>query len=232
MLFPLYFSQKPYFYRMMKIQPFTFNPFQENTFVVFDESGEAVVIDPGCYEAEEKAELAQFIDRNNLTIKFLLNTHCHIDHVLGNDFIKSKYNVPLLIHEKDLPVLKAVKSYASNYGFALFQETSPDWFLKEGDVVSFGNTHLQVLFLPGHAPGHIGFYHSPTNTLLSGDVLFESSIGRTDLPGGDFNTLIQSIHQKIFTLPDETVVYPGHGNPTTVGKEKISNPFCSLSVIQ
>ncbi|MCC6834315.1 MAG: MBL fold metallo-hydrolase [Cytophagales bacterium] len=214
----------------MKIQTFTFNPFQENTFVLFDETGEAVVVDPGCYEAEEKAELVQFIDRNNLSVKLLLNTHCHIDHVLGNTFIKTKYNVPFLIHEKDLPVLKAVKSYASNYGFALFQETTPDRFLSEGDVVSFGNTNLQVLFLPGHAPGHIGFYHAPTNALISGDVLFENSIGRTDLPGGDFNTLIQSIRQKVFALPDETIVYPGHGNPTTVGEEKISNPFCAISV--
>jgi hydroxyacylglutathione hydrolase len=215
---------------MMKIQTFTFNPFQENTFLVYDETGEAVVIDPGCYEAEEKAELSQFIDKNNLTIKLLLNTHCHIDHVLGNDFIKSKYKVPFLIHDKELPVLKAVKVYASNYGFPLYSETLPDQFLNEGDSVSFGNTELKVLFLPGHAPGHIGFYHAPTNALLSGDVLFESSIGRTDLPGGVFNTLIQSIQQKVFALPDETIVYPGHGNPTTVAEEKVSNPFCALSI--
>jgi hydroxyacylglutathione hydrolase len=217
---------------MMKIQTFTFNPFQENTFVVFDESGEAVVIDPGCYEAEEKAELAQFIDLNRLTVKLLLNTHCHIDHVLGNDFVKSKYKVPFLIHEKELTVLKAVKSYSSNYGFPLYQETLPDQFLQEGDAVSFGNTKLKVLFLPGHAPGHIGFYHKSTNALLSGDVLFESSIGRTDLPGGDFKTLIQSIRQKVFALPDDTIVYPGHGATTTVGEEKVSNPFCALSIAQ
>lgn len=216
----------------MKIQTFTFNPFQENTFLLYDETGEAAVIDPGCYEAEEKAELTQFIDENNLTVKLLLNTHCHIDHVLGNDFVKSKYKVPFLIHEKELSVLKAVNVYASNYGFPLYSETQPDQFLKEGDAVSFGNTKLQVLFLPGHAPGHIGFYHSETNTLLSGDVLFENSIGRTDLPGGDFNTLIQSIRQKVFALPDETIVYPGHGNPTTVGEEKVSNPFCALSITQ
>ncbi|MCE7863864.1 MAG: MBL fold metallo-hydrolase [Bacteroidetes bacterium CHB5] len=214
---------------MMKVQTFTFNPFQENTFVVYDESGEAAIIDPGCYQAHEKTALSQFIDLNKLTVKLLLNTHCHIDHVLGNDFVKSKYNVPLLIHEKELPVLKAVKSYASNYGFATYQEALPDRFLKEGDWVSFGNTKLQVLFLPGHAPGHIGFYQAETNSLLSGDVLFENSIGRTDLPGGDHNTLIQSIRQKVFVLPDETVVYPGHGNTTTVGEEKISNPFCAIS---
>jgi len=215
---------------MIKIQTFTFNPFQENTFVVFDESGEAVVIDPGCYEAEEKAELSQFIEHEKLTVKFLLNTHCHIDHVLGNDFVKSTYKVPFLIHEKEFPVLKAVKSYASNYGFPLYNEVLPDQFLKEHDFVSFGNSRLQVLFLPGHAPGHIAFYHAQTDSLLSGDVLFESSIGRTDLPGGDFNTLIQSIRQKVFALPDHTIVYPGHGNTTTIGEEKISNPFCAIPV--
>lgn len=214
----------------MKIQTFTFNPFQENTFVVYDETGEAVVIDPGCYEAHEKRALAQFIESSKLTVKLLLNTHCHIDHVLGNDFIKSKYNVPFLIHEKELPVLKAVKSYASNYGFPAYQEVLPEKFLKEGDWVNFGTTQLQVIFLPGHAPGHIGFYHAETNSLLSGDVLFENSIGRTDLPGGDHNTLIQSIRQKVFALPDETIVYPGHGNTTTVGEEKLTNPFCAIPV--
>lgn len=214
----------------MKIQTFTFNPFQENTFVVYDETGEAVVIDPGCYEGHEKRELAQFLESSKLTVKLLLNTHCHIDHVLGNDFVKSKYNVPFLIHEKELPVLKAVKSYASNYGFPAYQEVLPEKFLKEGDWVSFGTTQLQVIFLPGHAPGHIGFYHAEANALLSGDVLFENSIGRTDLPGGDHNTLIQSIRQKVFALPDETIVYPGHGNTTTVGEEKLTNPFCAIPV--
>ncbi|MBX2897568.1 MAG: MBL fold metallo-hydrolase [Cyclobacteriaceae bacterium] len=215
---------------MIKIETFTFNPFQENTFVVYDETGEAVVIDPGCYEAHEKKELAQFIESSKLTVKLLLNTHCHIDHVLGNHFIKSKYQVPFLIHEKELPVLQAVKSYASNYGFPLYSETLPDLFLKEHQPVLFGNTTMLTMLLPGHAPGHIGFYHSQSNSLLSGDVLFESSIGRTDLPGGDYNTLIKSIQEKVFALPDETIVYAGHGNTTTVGEEKLTNPFCAIPV--
>ena len=217
---------------MIQIQTFSFNPFSENTYLVYDETGEGVVIDPGCYEKVEKDTLAQFIESKKIKIKYLLNTHCHIDHVLGNDFVKEKYNVPLLINKNDEPVLMSVKAYASSYGFNLYREALPDGYLAEGDTVSFGNIIFDVLFLPGHAPGHIGFYHKDSNSLLSGDVLFEQSIGRTDLPGGDFNTLIKSIHQKIFTLPDEVIVYPGHGDTTTVGEEKISNPFCALHIPQ
>jgi hydroxyacylglutathione hydrolase len=217
---------------MIQIKIFTFNPFSENTYLVFDETGEGVVIDPGCYEKSEKDTLAQFIENNNLKIKYLLNTHCHIDHVLGNEFVKERYKVPFLIHKNDEPVLRSVKAYAPSYGFNAYHEILPDGYLAEGDSVSFGNITLDVLFLPGHAPGHIGFYHKDSASLLSGDVLFEQSIGRTDLPGGDFNTLIKSIHQQIFTLPDDVIVYPGHGNTTTVGEEKISNPFCGLNISQ
>jgi len=215
---------------MVSIQTFVFNPFQENTIVVFDETREAVVIDPGCYEPEERKELDDFIATQKLTVKHLLNTHCHIDHVLGNDYVKDRYNVKLMIHAYDEPVLRAVKTYAPNYGFGRYHEALPDQFLKEGDTVQFGNTTLRVLFLPGHSPGHIGFYNREQKVILSGDVLFEGSIGRTDLPGGDYNTLIDSIHQKLFTLPDDVVVYPGHGRTTTLGEEKISNPFCALSL--
>ncbi len=217
---------------MIQIQTFTFNPFAENTYLVYDETGEGVVIDPGCYEKVEKETLAQFIEAKKLKIKYLLNTHCHIDHVLGNEFVKEKYKVPFLIHKNDDPVLRSVKAYAPSYGFNLYHEVLPDGYLAEGDTVSFGNIIFDILFLPGHAPGHIGFYHKDSLSLLSGDVLFEQSIGRTDLPGGDHNTLIKSIHQKIFTLPDQVVVYPGHGNTTTVGEEKISNPYCSLNISQ
>jgi glyoxylase-like metal-dependent hydrolase (beta-lactamase superfamily II) len=215
---------------MMTIRTFVFNPFQENTIVAFDETREAVVIDPGCYEPEERKELDDFISTQKLTVKYLFNTHCHIDHVLGNDHVKEKYNVKLLIHAYDEPVLRAVKAYAPSYGFSGYREALPDQFLKEGDTVQFGNIVLQVLFLPGHSPGHIGFYSREQKIILSGDVLFEGSIGRTDLPGGDFNTLIDSIHRRLFTLPDDVVVYPGHGRTTTLGEEKISNPFCALNL--
>jgi hydroxyacylglutathione hydrolase len=215
---------------MLSIQSFVFNPFSENTYVVFDETHEAVIIDPGCYERSEQAELDSFISTNNLHVKFLLNTHCHIDHVLGNNHVKEKYKVPFIIHSIEEKVLRAVKSYAPNYGFAQYVEVLPDRFIEEGETFSFGNTQWQILFLPGHAPGHIGFYDESAKVIFSGDVLFDGSIGRTDLPGGNFETLIESIHQKLFTLPNEVVVYSGHGHTTTIGKEKVSNPFCALTL--
>ena len=215
---------------MMTIQTFVFNPFQENTFVVYDETKEAVVIDPGCYEPAERAQLDSFIVTHQLNVKCLLNTHCHIDHVLGNDYIKEKYKVKLMIHPTEEAVLRTVKIYAPNYGFAQYREATADGFLKEGDILKFGNTSLDVLFLPGHSPGHIAFYNRQQNVIISGDVLFAGSIGRTDLPGGNFDTLINSIHQKLFILNDNGVVYPGHGPTTTLGEEKMSNPFCALSL--
>jgi hydroxyacylglutathione hydrolase len=215
---------------MLSIQGFTFNPLQENTYILYDETKDAIIIDPGCYEAEEKSILDQFINDHQLNVKYLINTHCHFDHVLGNDHVKAKYKVPFLIHEIELPVLKAVKTYVSNYGFARYQEVLPDAFLKEGDVFNFGNTSLSILFVPGHSPGHIALYNESQKKLIGGDVLFQGSIGRTDLPGGNFNTLISSIHQKLFTLPVVVVVFPGHGDTTTIGEEKLHNPFCALSL--
>ena len=213
----------------MQIETFTFNPFDENTYVLHDETGEAVVIDPGCYEKAEQDELAGFIRSKGLKVKLLLNTHCHIDHVLGNYFVKLQYNVPFLIHAVEAPVLKAVKSYASNYGFPNYQEVLADGELREGADVTFGTTSLKIMFLPGHSPGHVGFYDESQKVLIAGDVLFSRSIGRTDLPGGNLETLLNSIHQKLFTLPDDVVVYPGHGPTTTLGEEKIHNPFCAIT---
>ena len=215
---------------VIQVQSFTFNPFQENTYVLYDETGEACVIDPGCYEKEECRTLSDFITSKNLSVKLLLNTHCHIDHVLGNDFVKSRFKVPFLIHPIELPVLEAVKSYAFNYGFPLYHEALPDGELTEGRVVKFGASTLGILFLPGHSPGHVGFYEPEQKLLISGDVLFYHSIGRTDLPGGDFDSLIKNIHQKLFVLPDEVTVYAGHGPTTTIGEEKVHNPFCALTV--
>jgi hydroxyacylglutathione hydrolase len=213
----------------MTIQTFVFNPFSENTYVAFDETKEAVIIDPGCYEPTEKVELDQFITSKGLTVKFILNTHCHIDHVLGNFHCKTKYKVPLLINKHDERVLLAVQSYASNYGFAGYQPTLPDRFLEEKETFVFGNTTWKILFLPGHSPGHIAFYDEQKKTIFSGDVLFKRSIGRTDLPGGNFDILLKSIQQKLFLLPDDVVVYSGHGPTTTIGEEKKLNPFCALT---
>jgi hydroxyacylglutathione hydrolase len=209
----------------LKIESFTFNPFSENTYVLYDDTKECVVIDPGCSNKTEQQELQDFIKTNELKVVRLLNTHCHIDHVLGNKFVADTYGVPLEIHEDDLPVLRSVPTYSAAYGFPQYQEVLPEKFLKEGEDVAFGNTKLQVLFTPGHAPGHVVFYHPESQNLIGGDVLFQRSIGRTDLPGGDYDTLIQSIKTKLFTLPEEVTVHPGHGPSTTIGEEKASNPF-------
>ena len=213
---------------MLKIRKFEFNPLQENTYVLYDDTGECVIVDPGCYGKDEEEELDAFITSAGLKVKMLLNTHCHIDHILGNWHIKTKYGVKLYIHAKDEIVLRAAKVYAPSYGIHQYHETEADHFLSENEYVEFGNQKLKILFVPGHSPGHVAFYDQETRQLVSGDVLFYNSIGRTDLPGGDFDTLIRSIHHMIFTLPDETVVFPGHGPETSVGFEKATNPFCGI----
>ena len=213
----------------MNIKIFTFNPFQQNTSVLYDDTKECVIVDPGCYEKHEEEELVSFIDKNDLKVVKLLNTHCHIDHVLGNKFVADKYNVDLYIHKEDLPTLKSIPAYAPVYGFHQYNEKEADQFLNHGDTIEFGNTKLEVIFTPGHAPGHVVFFHRESKQLINGDVLFNGSIGRTDLPGGNHEQLIQSIHEKVFPLGDDVVVYCGHGPNTTIGKEKVSNPFCAVS---
>lgn len=214
---------------MVRVHSFVFNPFAENTYVLYDETREALIIDPGCFEAAEKQALDDFIVAHRLKVVKLINTHCHIDHVLGNDHVKTRYGVPLLIHRKEEPLLRAVKSYAPNYGFFTYQDTTPDGWLEEGQQLTWGASRLSVLFLPGHSPGHVALYHVGQPFVVSGDVLFKGSIGRTDLPGGDFDTLLFSIQQKLFQLPDNVVVYCGHGPKTTLGEEKVSNPFCAIA---
>ena len=214
---------------MIQIQSFVFNAFQENTYVVFDETNEALVIDPGCYEKDEQEELLEFIESKSLKVVKLLNTHCHIDHVLGNNYIKEKYKVKLYIHQDDEETLKSVEVYAPAYGFAQYTAAQIDAFFDEGDTIEFGNSKFDIVFVPGHAPGHVAFINEEQNICIGGDVLFDGSIGRTDLPGGNFEQLIQSIHQKLFILSNAMVVYPGHGSTTTIGKEKTTNPFCAIN---
>ena len=211
---------------MIKIQSFTFNGFQENTYVLFDESKKCIIIDPGCYEQNEKLELERFIVDNELEPVKLINTHCHIDHVLGNRFVAEKWGLDLEMHELDLPTLRSVKDYCQLYGFHNYEESpEPSTFLKEGDKIHFGNSSLDVLFAPGHAPGHIVLYSKEQHFVIGGDVLFQMSIGRTDLPGGDYDTLISSIKDKLLPLDEQTKVYCGHGPSTTIGFEKANNPF-------
>ncbi|QOI97108.1 MAG: MBL fold metallo-hydrolase [Flammeovirgaceae bacterium] len=214
---------------MLHIESFTFNPFAENTYLVYDDTKETIIIDPGCCSREEENYLADYISGNRLVVKQLINTHCHIDHVLGNYFVKSKYRVPLFIHPLEEPLLRAVKTYAPNYGFPSYHDVQHDGFLSENDVVVAGDYQFNVLFVPGHSPGHIALYNQQNKILISGDVLFENSIGRTDLPGGDYDILIESIQTKLFSLPDEVTVYCGHGPTTTIGNEKRTNPFCALA---
>jgi len=211
---------------MIKKQKITFNPFQENTVILWDETKECVIIDAGCYEKEEQEYLVDFIGKNELKPVKLISTHSHIDHVLGNTFVVNKYNIPLEIHQKDEETLKSVGLYAGNYGFGMYQESPlPSSYLKAGENVKFGNSELEVRFVPGHAPGHVVFIAREEKFVINGDCLFRGSIGRTDLPGGDYDTLISSIKSQLFTLPNDFVVYCGHGPETTIGFEKENNPF-------
>lgn len=214
---------------MLKVVSFVFNPLQENTYLLYDETRECVVVDPGCYEKEEEQELEQHIASAQLNVVMVLNTHCHVDHVLGNAFVKERYRVPLYIHKIEEPYLRAVPSYASNYGFFRYSDATADGYLSEGEDIAFGSQKLKVLFTPGHSPGHVVFYHEESRQLIGGDVLFYNSIGRSDLPGGNSSALIESIHNKLFTLPDDVTVFPGHGPETTIGFEKRTNPFCAIT---
>ena len=211
---------------MIHVESFTFNPFAENTFVLHDtDTLQAAIIDPGCYEPEEQEQLKEYIEEKGLTPTLLLNTHCHIDHVLGNWYVKKTWNLPLQIHQLDAQVLRAVPTYAPAYGFSRYQPAEPDQWLEEGQQLKLGNSTLEILFVPGHAPGHVAFWQPEQKFCINGDCLFFSSIGRTDLPGGDHNTLLRSIREKLFTLPDDTLIYCGHGPSTTIGHEKKTNPF-------
>lgn len=209
----------------MKIKTFIFNPFYENTYVLSDESGECVIIDPGCLGNAEESELREYIDHEKLRPVHLLNTHCHIDHILGNHFVTETYQLPVEAHEFESDNVNRAGAYAMMFGLDRFDPPAISKLLNEGDQVRFGNTTLEILFTPGHPPGHVVFYEPAGKTIMGGDVLFRESIGRTDLPGGDSNTLIRSIQTRLFTLPDETTVYPGHGPKTTIGYEKQYNPF-------
>ena len=211
---------------MIKIQSFIFNSFQENTYVLFDDTKECIIIDPGCYDKFEQKTLFNFVVKNKLKPVKLINTHCHIDHVLGNHFVAEKWKLDLVMHELDVPTLKSVKDYCKVYGFHNYKESPlPSNFLNEGEKVKFGESELDILFTPGHAPGHIVLHSKKYDFIIGGDVLFQMSIGRTDLPGGDFDTLIESIKEKLLPLDDNTKVYCGHGPSTNVGFEKANNPF-------
>lgn len=210
---------------MITIQKFTFNPYQENTYVLYDETGECVIIDPGMYDGHEQNVFVRWIRESGLKPVLLLNTHCHIDHVLGNKFVFDNWALRPQFHPGELPVLHAVAGYAPQMGMQYEISPEPEVFLEETGKIVFGNSELELIFAPGHSPAHLCFYAREDNFLIGGDVLFYNSIGRTDLPGGNHEQLLKSIREKLFVLPDNVEVYPGHGGTTNIGYEKENNPF-------
>jgi len=213
----------------MKVKFFTVNPFQENTYLLYDDSNEGVIIDPGFFTSTEKENVTSFLKEHNIKLQAVWLTHAHIDHILGLDFITSDFKTPVLMHEKEVEVYEKMSPMASQmYNIPLNLPTTPTQFFKEGDLISFGQQKLEVIFTPGHAPGHVVFVHHETGVIINGDVLFKGSIGRTDFPNSNHQDLVNSIQQKLFKLPDHYVVYTGHGEPTSIGEEKRNNPFVGI----
>ena len=210
----------------MTIKTFTFNPFQENTYLVFDETNEAVVIDAGCLQASEKQILTRFIEDNKLTLKRVLNTHLHLDHQFGNKFLFDTYGIAPEACIEDEFLLENVVAQARSYGFPVTEEAQPlGAYIIENQEITFGNSSLKAIHAPGHSPGSMVLYSEKDGVMFAGDVLFQGSIGRTDLPKGDYASLILAITKKLLVLPDSTVVYCGHGPSTTIGYEKKNNPY-------
>ncbi|MBK9104642.1 MAG: MBL fold metallo-hydrolase [Saprospiraceae bacterium] len=209
----------------LSVHTLTFNPFQENTYIISAPSGECIIIDPGCFDQVERDELVQMISGLGLKPVRLINTHCHIDHILGNAFVAKTWGLGLEIHQGELPVLESGKMVSGMYGVPYDISPQPASFLNEGDDIILDGHIMKVLFTPGHSPASICFYNATDGWVIGGDVLFYESIGRTDLPGGDHQTLLRSIRTQLFVLPNETVVYPGHGPSTKIGYEKMFNPF-------
>jgi len=211
---------------MIIIKKFTFNMFDENTYILYDEeSKESAVVDPGCSNKSEEIELENFIFNNDLKIKYLINTHCHIDHILGCEFVKTKFNPVYYVPEKDIPLLQNAKMQADMVGMEFPISIMPDEFLTENQKLYLGESELSFLFTPGHTPGEYCIYIPNSQICITGDVLFFDTIGRTDLWGGNHEMLIKSIEENLLTLPDETKIYPGHGDESTIGRERIQNPF-------
>ena len=210
---------------MIKVEKFVVNPLGENSFIVSDETGECVFIDPGFYYQDEYQEIKDYIKANNLTPVKITNTHCHFDHIMGVEFVRKQFKIPFCAHAEDEFWVEKVVAQGEMFGFDLSPVASVDSFLVENEFVEFGNSKLQIIHVPGHSPGHVVFYCEKDKILIAGDVLFYGSIGRTDLPGGNYQTLISNIKNKLFVLPDDTIVYCGHGPKTKLGFEKRSNPF-------
>ena len=210
---------------MIKLKRFTFNAFQENSYIAYNDAKEAIIFDPGCSNQSEREVLTSFIEINDLKPVQLVNTHCHIDHVLGNQFVANKYDLPLEASPLETSVLSSCTVVSQMYGMPYDESPDIKVFLDESSEFELGTDRFRILLCPGHSPGSLCFYNEEAKIVIGGDVLFQGSIGRTDLPGGDYNTLITSIRTELFALPDDTVVFCGHGPETTIGQEKRTNPF-------
>jgi hydroxyacylglutathione hydrolase len=210
---------------MITVKRFIFNPIQENTYVVYNGKDACAIVDPGCYFPEEKNILSGWLKKSGLHPNILLNTHCHLDHVFGNKWAAEHYDLELQIGEKELWTFNFAPESGIRWSMPFENYSGNIIFLKEGDEILMGEDKLEVLFIPGHSVGHVVFYNRRQGFVIGGDVLFRMGIGRTDIPGGDSETLLESIRKKLFTMPDDVIVYPGHGEPTTIGYEKENNPF-------
>ncbi|HRP90883.1 MAG TPA: MBL fold metallo-hydrolase [Edaphocola sp.] len=209
---------------MLQIKSFTFNPFQENTYIIYNENKNCWIIDPGMYSEEEHNIFNKYISDNNLKPIQIINTHGHIDHIFGVNAVKEKYNIPFGLHKEDEPIIKNASFSASLFGLQFREKIEIDFYINEENKI-LDNDSIQISHVPGHSPGSVSLFYPKREWLIGGDVLFQGSIGRTDLPGGDFDTLINSIKKKLFILPNETIVYSGHGPATTIAMEKQYNPF-------
>jgi hydroxyacylglutathione hydrolase len=210
---------------MLRIRNFVFNSFMVNTYILWDDTGEGVIIDAGCYEKKEQNEIVDFLSKEKVKLVRNINTHCHVDHILGNGFIFRSYGLFPEYHRASIPFMTRAAGIAISFGYSLDHTPEPKRFLEDDEIIHFGNSSLLVMYTPGHADGSVCLYNEPGQFVITGDVLFKETIGRTDLPSGDFDLLMKSIKTKLFTLPDEVVVYPGHGPETSIGYEKTFNPF-------
>lgn len=209
----------------MRVERFTFNPFQENTYLLIASDGSCAIVDPGCYGPQECDVLSAFIESNGLRPEYLLHTHCHLDHMFGNRYVADRYNLTPKHHPHETLILKAAVDTGMRFGLPVEASPDGDPCLLDGIFVQIDDLRLEILHTPGHSPGSVCFYHSESGQLIGGDVLFRESIGRSDLPGGDHHILLKSIREKLFTLPEKTTVFPGHGETTSIGYEIRNNPF-------
>lgn len=210
---------------MTDIASFTLSPFDENTYIISAANGDCIIFDPGCYDPSEQNTLKEYITSRKLKPIRLINTHAHLDHIFGNKFIYDTYGILPEMHEGELTVLKYSAIAADRYGVSLEPSPIPEALIAEGDIIELGDASFETLYVPGHSPAHLAFYNKAEKYIIGGDVLFHMSIGRSDLPGGDHQTLLESIKTKFLTLPDDVVVYSGHGPKTSIGYERANNPF-------